>query len=56
MRKLREFFQKIQVRATLAQATGETNKTPQALPIILRGHTCFDGINRTYEDIMQGRQ
>ncbi len=55
MRKLREFFQKIQVRATLAQATGETNKTPNALPIILRGHTCYDGINRTYEDVMLGR-
>lgn len=55
MRSVREFFQKLQVKATLQQATGETNKTPNALPIILRGHVCLDGIPRTYEEVMNGR-
>ena len=55
MRGLREFFQKLQVKATLGQSSGETNKTPNALPIILRGHTCLDGVMRTYDEVMNGR-
>ncbi len=55
MRNLREFFQKLQVKATLSQSLNETNKTPNALPIILRGHVCLDGIPRTYNEIVNER-
>lgn len=46
-----EPMQKLQLRISTGQDTGQTNKTGNALPIVIRGHVCYDDIPRTYNEI-----